>query len=104
LSHALNIAFFTALANSGELAHRMAELSSTTFDRQIAIARGVAEENPTLYFEIQRLNEHGGVALKGLEDAVGQVLRAVRQGDEAGFVALMQAGRSYFQGRPEVNR
>jgi chorismate mutase/prephenate dehydrogenase len=34
LSHALNIAFFTALAESGEAAPRLATLSSTTFDAQ----------------------------------------------------------------------
>lgn len=31
LSHALNIAFFTALAESGEAAPRLARMSSTTF-------------------------------------------------------------------------
>jgi len=38
LSHALNIAFFTALTESGEAAPRLAGLSSTTFDAQLAIA------------------------------------------------------------------
>src|SRR5690606_34445238 len=35
LSHALNIVFFTALANSGELVPRLKQLSSTTFDAQL---------------------------------------------------------------------
>ena len=55
LSHALNIAFFTALAGSGEPAARLARLSSTTFDRQLEVAEAVSHENPHLYFEIQRL-------------------------------------------------
>ena len=38
LSHALNIAFFTALAESGEAAPRLARLSSTTFDAQLDVA------------------------------------------------------------------
>jgi len=99
LSHALNIAFFTALAQSGEMAERLAELSSTTFDRQLAIARGVADENPHLYYEIQRLNEQGGEALSALEGAMRQVLASVRSGDESAFVALMQGGRGYFTSR-----
>ena len=99
LSHALNIAFFTALAQSGEMAERLAELSSTTFDRQLAIARGVADENPHLYYEIQRLNEQGDEALAALEGAVRQVLASVRSGDESAFVALMQGGRGYFTSR-----
>jgi chorismate mutase/prephenate dehydrogenase len=104
LSHALNIAFFTALAQSGEMAERLAELSSTTFDRQLAIARGVADENPHLYYEIQRLNDQGGEALAALEQALHQVLAAVRSGDEQAFVSLMQAGRGYFADRGEARR
>ena len=53
LSHALNIAFFTALADSGEAAPALAKLSSTTFDEQLAVARKVSDDNPSLYFEIQ---------------------------------------------------
>src|SRR5258708_22056024 len=44
LSHALNIAFFTALADSGEAAPRLAKLSSTTFDAQLDVASRVAAE------------------------------------------------------------
>src|SRR5580658_4943340 len=60
LSHALNIAFFTALADSGEAAPRLAKLSSTTFDAQLDVASRVAAESPDLYFEIQNLNDYGG--------------------------------------------
>ena len=42
LSHALNIAFFTALAESGEDAPRLATLSSTTFDSQLLVSQAVA--------------------------------------------------------------
>ncbi len=102
LSHALNIIFFTALAESHEQAERLAEVSSTTFDRQFAIARGVAGENPHLYFEIQSLNAEGGPALAALEHAMARVLDAIRNGDEAGFVALMEAGRRYLESRRSV--
>lgn len=100
LSHALNITFFTALADSHEQAARLAEVSSTTFDRQLAIARGVAGENPHLYYEIQRLNAEAGPALAAFEQALARVLAAIRSGDEAGFVALMDAGRRYLESRP----
>ena len=63
LSHALNIAFFTALADSGEAAPRLAKLSSTTFDSQLEVASRVAAESPDLYFEIQSLNDYGGESL-----------------------------------------
>lgn len=99
LSHALNVAFFTALANSGEAAPKLARMSSTTFDRQLQIASGVARENPRLYYEIQRLNEHRGEALAALKRAVEEITRCVETGDEVGFVALMERGRGYLSAR-----
>jgi chorismate mutase/prephenate dehydrogenase len=100
LSHALNIAFFTALADSGAAAPRLAQLSSTTFDRQLAVASQVAQENPRLYFEIQHLNTHGDKALRALEQAVARLCQAVRSGSEVDFVALMERGRGYLAARP----
>ena len=68
LSHALNIAFFTALAESGEAAPRLARMSSTTFDAQLDVATRVAGENPDLYYEIQSLNDYGEESLQALRD------------------------------------
>lgn len=99
LSHALNIAFFTALADSREMAQRFARASSTTFDRQLEIARGVASENPHLYYEIQHLNAHGGEALAAFERALHKVLGTIRNGDESAFVQIMSAGRRYLERR-----
>jgi chorismate mutase / prephenate dehydrogenase len=100
LSHALNIAFFTALAESGEAAPQLALLSSTTFDAQLDIATRVANENPHLYYEIQSLNDHGGDSLSALVRAADQLRTIVRAGDEASFVALMEQGRTYLKSRP----
>lgn len=99
LSHALNIAFFTALAESGETAPRLANLSSTTFDAQLDVATRVARENPHLYFEIQSLNPQGIHALEDLLKAVQRLTGIVRAGDEPAFVALMEQGRRYLAQR-----
>ena len=99
LSHAVNIAFFTALARSGEAAPRLVQMSSTTFDAQFDIASAVAQESPELYFEIQRLNEYGAESLNALAQAVDSLRSAVQSGDAARFRALMHAGREYTQGR-----
>jgi chorismate mutase/prephenate dehydrogenase len=99
LSHALNIAFFTALAESGEAAPELARLSSTTFDAQLLIAGNVARENPLLYFEIQRLNEYGMRPLDALSEAADRIRNLVEAGDEEGFVALMEAGHRYMAAR-----
>ncbi len=97
LSHALNIAFFTALADSGELVPRLKTLSSTTFDAQLTVANLVANDNPHLYFEIQTLNEFGSTSLHALKLATEKVIELVQSGDEAGFVEMMHAGRRYLE-------
>jgi chorismate mutase/prephenate dehydrogenase len=99
LSHALNLAFFTALADSGELVPRLARMSSTTFNAQLDVAALVARDNPHLYFEIQALNEYGGDALEALVAASEKIRALVASGDEPGFVALMDAGRRYMAQR-----
>ena len=100
LSHALNIAFFTALAESGEAAPRLATLSSTTFDAQLGVASKVAAENPDLYFEIQTLNDYGTESLAALLYAVERLRSVVRAGDLEGFRQLMTRGRAYLEARP----
>jgi chorismate mutase/prephenate dehydrogenase len=99
LSHALNIAFFTALAESGEAAPRLATLSSTTFDAQLGVAAKVAAENPDLYFEIQSLNDYGTESLAALLYAVERLRSVVRAGDLDGFRTLMTRGKTYLQER-----
>jgi chorismate mutase/prephenate dehydrogenase len=102
LSHALNIAFFTALAESGEAAPRLARMSSTTFDAQLDIATSVAHESPDLYFEIQSLNDYGAESLEALGQAVERIRKTVLSRDHAAFTALMQRGRDYLEDRRSV--
>jgi chorismate mutase / prephenate dehydrogenase len=99
LSHALNIAFFTALAESGEAAPRLARLSSTTFDAQLDVASGVAEESPELYYEIQALNDYGAESLQALSESVERLRRAVLTRDFPTFRLLMQQGLEYLKDR-----
>ncbi len=103
LSHALNIAFFTALSESGEAAPRLARLSSTTFDAQLAVSGSVAQDNPHLYFEIQSLNDYGTESLTALLYAVERLRSVVRAGDEHGFVTLMEKGKEYLSSRTPRN-
>ena len=102
LSHALNIAFFTALAESGEAAPKLAKLSSTTFDSQLDVATRVAQESPELYFEIQSLNDYGAESLEALAQAVERLRSAVLSQDFAAFDSLMRRGREYLEDRRTV--
>jgi chorismate mutase/prephenate dehydrogenase len=101
LSHALNIAFFTALAESGEAAPRLARMSSTTFDAQLDVATNVSEESPELYYEIQALNDYGAESLQALTHAVERLRTAVLTRDFATFRGLMDQGLEYLKGRRE---
>jgi chorismate mutase/prephenate dehydrogenase len=103
LSHALNIAFFTALAGSGEAAPRLARLSSTTFDAQLDVAVRVAQESPELYFDIQSLNDYGAESLEALAKAIEEVRRSVLSRDRVAFTQLMEQGRAYLEDRRSVS-
>lgn len=102
LSHALNIAFFTALAESGEAAPKLARMSSTTFDSQLDVAARVAQESPDLYYEIQSLNDYGAESLEALAQAVERIRTAVLTQDHDAFAALMRRGRDYLEDRRSV--
>ena len=99
LSHALNIAFFTALADSGEAAPRLARMSSTTFDAQLDVATRVSGESPELYYEIQSLNAYGGESLGALKSAVDRLVDAVREHDQPRFTEMMRRGHEYLRAR-----
>jgi len=97
LSHALNIAFFTALAESGKSVPQLTEFSSTTFDAQVDVAGQVSAENPHLYFEIQAMNEYGLEPLDALGSAITAMRRTIEDRDEPAFVELMRRGRRYLE-------
>lgn len=99
LSHALNIAFFTALAESGEDAPKLARMSSTTFDSQLDVATRVAEDNPDLYYEIQSLNAYGEESLAALRTAVDRIWHSVHEHDPQAFKGMMRRGQEYLQVR-----
>jgi len=71
-------------------------MSSTTFDAQLLISAAVARDNPHLYFEIQNLNDFGLGPLDALCDSAERIRKMVANGDEAGFVALMEKGKEYM--------
>ena len=102
LSHALNLAFFTALSSSGELVPHLKQLSSTTFDAQLGVASRVAADNPHLYYEIQALNEFGVEPLEALVRAAEHVRDLIGDRDEQGFVELMERGRSYLKSSEDL--
>jgi chorismate mutase/prephenate dehydrogenase len=94
----------TALAESGQAVPSLAQLSSTTFDRQLEVSSAVAEENPQLYFEIQRLNAFGLESLRAMRAAAARIEEVVAAGDEAAFIQLMEQGRGYLAERRQARQ
>src|SRR5258707_3926098 len=96
LSHALNIAFFTSLADSGEAAPRLAKLSSTTFDAQLDVASRVAAESPDLAFELHSSNDYGNESLLPLQRAVVRLVTTVIAENDQKVTAIINRGTAYL--------
>lgn len=96
LSHLLNITFMTVLAESGEAADLLANLSSTTFDAQWQIAANVTHENPDLYYEIQKLNQYSPTIINALDDTINRLKSILHNNHQQAFVHLMHQAREYL--------
>ena len=89
LSHLVNIAFASALAESGEAVPLLRSISSSTFNAQLKVAAQVVSENPHLYYEIQQGNEATGQVVGQFRRALDQLAEAVRAGDEDTWTEAM---------------
>ncbi|HIJ00957.1 MAG: chorismate mutase / prephenate dehydrogenase [Candidatus Methanomethylophilaceae archaeon] len=96
MSHAVNIAFFTALVDSGISYDKLKEAGSTTFQRMAESAIEVSQENPLLYYEIQHLNENAVITWAKFMNAVDKVMKASLDEDSTSFVEIMKRGKDYF--------
>ena len=97
LSHAVNIAFFTALERSGISFMEFKRTSSTTFKKNLDTNASVASEDPLLYYEIQNLNINSSDVWKEFSDAVEDVKKASLDDDPKRFAELMNNGRIFFR-------
>ena len=89
LAHLTGIHFADALARSGLDSSEFERAASTTFTRQVATARSVLEEDPGLYFAIQRLNPFRGEVYGALAAALGELTHAVERDDREGFASFL---------------
>ena len=96
LTHAVNIALFTALERSGHSFEDLRTVASTTFNKGLDTNRSVASEDPMLYYEIQHINEHRDRMWNLFSEAVDDLKKASMSDDPEMFRRLMEAGRAYF--------
>ncbi|MDD1772410.1 MAG: bifunctional chorismate mutase/prephenate dehydrogenase [Methanomassiliicoccales archaeon] len=97
MSHAMNMAFFEALRNSGFSFEELKTVSSTTFEKQMSTSSGVSRESPNLYYEIQHLNPYNRDMLEKLISALQEIQQAGSEEDRAHLIRIMQEGRKYFE-------
>jgi chorismate mutase/prephenate dehydrogenase len=90
LSHLVNIAFASALADSGEAVPLLRRISSSTFNAQLKVAAQVVSENPHLYYEIQQGNRLTEDVVGKFRQALDGLSRAVRTGDEISWTRAME--------------
>lgn len=90
LSHLVNIAFASALAESGEAVPLLRRISSSTFNAQLKVAAQVVSENPHLYYEIQQGNAMTGQVVEHFLRVFQNLARAVRVGDEITWTQAME--------------
>jgi chorismate mutase / prephenate dehydrogenase len=93
LTHLANLVFARALVHSGVGSTELAEVAGVTFGRQIATTREVARENPSLYYEIQTLNEVTPETGRWLRRALDEWMEAVGQPSNDRFSELMTTCR-----------
>ena len=90
LSHLVNIAFASALAQSGEAVPLLREISSSTFNAQLKVAAQVVSENPHLYYEIQQGNSRTKEVVAQFQRALNELHRAVNEEDEPSWTGAME--------------
>lgn len=90
LSHLVNIAFASALAQSGEAVPLLRRISSSTFNAQLKVAAQVVSENPHLYYEIQQGNSKTPEVIAHFQRVLDDLHRAVQVQDESEFTRYME--------------
>jgi len=100
LSHLVNIAFASALAESGEAVPLLRSISSSTFNAQLKVAAQVVSENPHLYYEIQQGNAKTGEVVEHFRRVFDDLARAVRVGDEISWTRSMEKANQRISAKP----
>ena len=94
LTHLANLVFARALVLSKVGPADLAEVAGVTFGRQLDTTREVAAENPSLYYEIQSLNQLTPETGRWLHTALDEWLDAVEYSDDSRFAELMTTCRA----------
>lgn len=98
LSHLTNIIFTRVLMGSGLPFDAINRVGSTTFHSQMATAETVIQENPELYYAIQKLNPFSTELHESFQRELETISGWLHTGDLQAFREMMQAGRKWVVG------
>jgi len=93
LAHLSGMLFGSALTHAGLSVEELRACASTTYDRQVATALSVLDEDPDLYFDIQRLNPHRGEVYRAARQALDALANTVEDGARERFRELLTSAR-----------
>ena len=97
LSHLINLIFGRAISRSKFSFDLLGKVASTTFAKQIKTAAEVAEENPSLYHEIQFFNTYTEDMLQDLNNSLTEFCEAAQAPDGHKFHDLMKETSHYLK-------
>lgn len=96
LSHIINIIFTRTLMDAGVSYGELAAIGSTTFHSQMRTTATVMNEDPVLYYAIQRLNPFTPQVYAALSGAVAALTGAVLESRPDEFKRIMDSGREWM--------
>ena len=97
MSHLINLIFGRAVSHSNFPFDLLGKVASTTFAKQIKTAAEVAEENPSLYHEIQFFNTYTDQMLSDLNSSLAEFCEAAKAPDGKKFHDLMKETSRYLR-------
>ena len=97
MSHLINLIFGRAVSRSKFPFELLGKVASTTFAKQIKTAAEVAEENPSLYHEIQFFNTYTDQMLADLNQSLSEFCEAAQAKDGTRFHDLMKETSHYLK-------
>lgn len=93
LAHLSGMLFGCALTRSGLAISELEACASTTYNRQASTAASVLEEDPDLYYDIQKLNPHRGEVYKAARAALDELIDSVQENDREEFRNVLSEAR-----------
>ena len=96
LSHIINIIYMKILSDSGFHYSELKKIASTTFLSQMITSSSVINENPELYYLIQKYNPFKEEIFDKMKHAMTSVIDYVLNDEKEEFVQSMQLSREWL--------